>query len=127
MYTLISIFYVSLLGMLLMLFLKAREVNTGKESLVSRLGSGTDHVFAAVFGTMGRGIRAFNKHTFIWLAQWVAIHVVKHVRAAYVELKDKALKNPHTKKVIDAVRGRGQVSQHGASFYLRRISADDRK
>jgi len=126
MYTLIIIFYVSLLGMAAMLLLKRQEVKTGHPSLFSRLGQGSDRFFSSLFTAVRQTVSYINKHTFIALAQWVAFHVLVHVRKVYVELKDLALKNQHSKKVIDMVRGRGEISNQGASFYLRRISAEDK-
>lgn len=122
MYTLIAIFYVSLFGMLFMLLLKRSEVKSGKRNIVSRLGTGTDHVFSAVFSMIGKWISYANRKTFIVIAQWIAFHVLLRIRKVYVEIKSAALANPHSKKVIDAVRGRADVKRHGASFYLRRIS-----
>ncbi len=122
MYTLIAIFYASLLCMLIMLLLKRAEVKSGRRNIVSRLGRGTDHVFGAVFSTIGRWISYVNRKTFIVIAQWIAFHVLLRIRKVYVEVKSAALANPHSKKVIDAVRGRADVKRHGASFYLRRIS-----
>jgi hypothetical protein len=51
--------------------------------------------------------------------------VLKYVRGWYVELKHKFISTPQGKRMMDAVRGRGQVKDHGASFYLRRISAEE--
>ncbi len=124
MYTLITIFYVSLIAIILMIALKRHEVKTGNASLVSRLGKGSDDIFHAIFGAVRLTISYINKHTFIAIAQWIAFHVLLHIRKAYVEVKHRALINPHSKKVIDAVRGRGEVKHEGASFYLRRISAE---
>jgi len=127
MYTLISIFYISLLGMIIMVLFKRHEVKTDKPSLISRLGQGSDHVFHALFGAVGKGISYINKHTFIAVAQWMTFHVLVRVRKVYVEVKHQALANPHGKKMIDAVRGRGEVRDHGASFYLRKIAEKGNK
>lgn len=122
MYTSITIFYISLVGIILMIFLKSREVKTGRPSVMSRFGRGSDHIFSAVFGGAKKFWSYLNRRTFIALAQWIAFHVLYHIRKVYVEIKHRALLNPHSKKVIDMVRGRGEVRDHGASFYLRRIS-----
>jgi hypothetical protein len=122
MYTLISIFYLSLLGMLAMVLLKRHEVKSGRPTVVSRLGKGTDHVFYAASSAIRSGISYFNRKTFIHVAQLIAYHVLLRTRKVYVEAKHWALSNPHGKKVIDAVRGRAEIKDHGASFYLRRIS-----
>ena len=107
--------------MVLRVWLKRHEVKTSKPSLVSRLGQGSDHIFQAIFSGISKGISYINKHTFIAVAQWLTYHVLVRIRKVYVEIKHHALKNPHGKKMIDAVRGRGEVSAHGASFYLRKI------
>ena len=110
-----------------MILLKRREVTTGEQSFISKLGEGSDHIFAAIFRGIRRCISYINKHTFIALAQWVAFHVLVRVRKIYVEIKHQALQNTHSKKVIDMVRGKGEIKKHGASFYLRRISGEDKK
>jgi len=127
MYTLIIIFYVSLVAMVAMLLLKRREVLTGRPSIVSKIGAGTDHIFQASFAAVGHGLSYFNRHTFKALAQIAAFHALKFVRRIYVEIKDRFISHPQGKKLIDAVRGRGEVSDTGASFYLRRIAADQPK
>jgi hypothetical protein len=126
MYTLITIFYVSLVGMTLLVVLKRREAISGHPSIVSRFGSGTDHIFQAVFSRVGRAISYVNKHTFIAMGHLIAFHVLKFVRGFYVELKHRFISNPQGKKLIDAVRGRGELRADGASFYLRRIAARDK-
>lgn len=63
-----------------------------------------------------------NKRTLIALAQYITYHVLFYTRRIYVEIKHRTLLNPHGKRMIDAVRGRGEIKNHGASFYLRRIS-----
>lgn len=105
-----------------MLLLKRREVVSGRQTVVSRMGRVSDHFFMSVFGSVRRVISHMNRRTFISIAQWAAYHILIRVRGVYVEIKHQALSNPHSKKVIDAVRGRGEVSDHGASFYLRQIS-----
>lgn len=126
MYTLITIFYVSLLGMMALVLLKRHEVKTGKPSLVSKIGAGSDHIFSAVFTTAGKGISYLNKHTFIALGHLIAFYVLKTLRKPYVEMKHRFISHPQGKKLIDAVRGRGEVTDHGASIYLRRIAARDK-
>jgi hypothetical protein len=125
MYTLITIFYISLIGIIVMILWKWHEVETGRPSLVSRLGHGSDHIFHAFFSGIRQGISYINRHTFIALAQWMAFRALVPVRKVYVEIKHKALTNPHGKKVIDAVRGRGEITSHGASFYLRKIAKEE--
>ena len=122
MYTLITLFYISIVGIMVMLLLKRREVKTGHPSIISRLGRGSDNFFHAIFGGFKKFFSYINKHTFVAIAHWMAFHTLKQTRNVYVEMKSRALQNPHGKKMLDAVRGRGEVKDHGASFYLRRIS-----
>jgi hypothetical protein len=127
MYTLITIFYAALLGMGLMIVLKIREAKTGKPNLISRIGANTDHLFQSVFSACGHAFSYINKHTFKAIAYTAAFHILKYVRSIYVDIKDLFISNPHGKKLIDAVRGRGEVSDHGASFFLRRIAAAEER
>lgn len=122
MYTIIILFYVSLIAMIAMIFLKRREINTGKRSPFSKIGDVADHIFLTIFNAFEKSISFVNKHTFMALAHFVAFHVLFRVRKVYVEIKHRFLINPHGKKLIDAVRGKGEIHRHGASFYLRRIS-----
>jgi hypothetical protein len=122
MYTLISIFYGSFIGMIIMILFKRHEVMSGKPSLISRLGRGSDHLFQTIFSAVSSGLSYLNKHTFIAVAQWITFHILVHIRKVYVEIKHRALANPHGKRMIDAVRGRGEIKDHGASFYLRKIA-----
>ena len=122
MYTLITIFYISLIGIIAMVLFKRNEVKTSKPSIPSRLGRGSDHIFQKFFGTISNGISYVNKHTFIAVAQWITFHILVRVRKIYVELKHRMLENPHGKRMMDAVRGRGEIKDHGASFYLRKIA-----
>lgn len=124
MYFAIALFYISCIGIVAMVLLKRHEVKSGHANIVSRLGRRTDAFFVRIYNVINSGVSRLDKHTFIGMAQWVAYHVLVHVRNVYVEIKHKALVNPHGRKVIDAVRGRGEVRNHGASFYLRRISSD---
>ncbi|MDE2037899.1 MAG: hypothetical protein KGI69_01580 [Patescibacteria group bacterium] len=125
-YALIAVFYASLLGMAAMVLLKRREVRTGRPSLVSRLGAGSDHFFQEAHASFRKGISYVNRRTFAALAHLAAFHVLLRVRKVYVGLKHSFISTPHGKKLIDAVRGRGEVRDHGASFYLRHIAADEK-
>jgi hypothetical protein len=122
MYTIITLFYVSLLGMVIMIFLKRREIKTGHPTIISRMFKESDIFFHNIFSTIHGVISYLNKHTFIWLAQWVAFHILSRIRDWYVIVRARAHQNPHLKKVLDMVRGRGEIRNHGASFYLRKIS-----
>jgi hypothetical protein len=117
----IIIFYGCLIGIISMVLLKRREVNSGRPSVVSRFGERTDSICQNSYAAFRRALAQVNKRNLIAVVQWLAYHVLLHTRKVYVEVKHQALQNPHSKKVIDAVRGRAEVKNHGASFYLRQI------
>lgn len=89
------------------------------------MGKGSDAVISRSYHSTIRLMAYLNKKTFILAVQLVAYHILLRVRRMYVEIKDRALHNPHSRKVIDAVRGRGEINRHGASFYLRRIRSEE--
>lgn len=122
MYTTIIIFYISAIIIVSMILLKRHEIVSGKPSIISRLGSGSDHIFHDIFIKVKKAGSYINKHTFIALTHWIAFHILVHIRKVYVQIKASFLANPQGKKMLDAVRGRGEIKNHGASFYLRRIS-----
>jgi hypothetical protein len=105
-----------------MILLKRHETKTGRPTIMSRLGRGSDNFFHMVFGLVLNAWSYINKHTFVALAHWIAFHILVHIRNIYVQIKSSFLATPQGKKMLDAVRGRGEVKNHGASFYLRRIS-----
>lgn len=121
MYTIITIFYISLLVVILMIVLKRAEIKTGRPNIVSRLGRGSDQFFHIIFNAVGTSLSYINKHTFVALGHWVVFHMLVRIRKVYVEIKAYFLALPQGKKMLDAVRGRGEVKDHGVSFYLRRI------
>lgn len=121
MYTFIIIFYVSLLAIITMIVLKRREIVALKNNPISKLSSQADPFFDKQYSHIRKFISYINRNTFIAITQWIVYHVLLHIRKVYVEIKHQALQNPHTRNMIYAVRGKGEVKKHGASFYLRRI------
>jgi preprotein translocase subunit SecG len=119
MYLLITTFYISFIGIITMILIKRAEIKHGKSTFSE---SSIEKNLTKTYLSLVRFFRLFNKHTFIALSQYLTFHLLFRVRKIYVELKHRTLLNPHGKKMIDAVRGRGEVKNHGASFYLRRIS-----
>jgi hypothetical protein len=125
MYALIAIFYVSFACIAAMLWSKQVEMRTGRQSLVSRLGDDADHVLHRINDDARSVVSYFNKHTFIAFLQWIAAHILSWFRNLYIKLYHMAHRHPHSKKVIDMVRGQGEVNQNGgASFFLKKISDD---
>lgn len=127
MYSLITIFYVSLLAGIIMILYKRHEIKTGKPTILSKMGKGSDTVLHSIFSSIHTFLSYLNKHTFIAVAHWIAFHILVHIRKFYVEIKHHFISHPHGKRMIDAVRGRGEIKDHGASFYLRRISKNGNK
>lgn len=121
MYTFIIIFYVSLLAIVAMIVLKRREIVALKNNPISKISARADSFLDKNYSAIRKFISYLNKHTFIAITQWIVYHILLHIRKGYVEIKHQALQNPHTRNMIYAVRGKGEVKKHGASFYLRRI------
>ncbi len=122
MYILISIFYISLMGIIAMILLKKAEMKNGDDYFTSKIESTVELALSKVYSKILDIIKLFNRRTFIALAQYITYHLLFRIRKIYVEIKYRTLQNPHGKRMIDAIRGRGEVKNHGASFYLRRIS-----
>lgn len=119
-------FYVAGVGILGMLGFKALEFRSGKKSWISRLLDSMNHFFHRIFDAIKRWIFFINKKSAIALIQWIAYHVLSWARSAYIWAYKKAHAHAPSKKVIDMVRGRGEVKQTGgASFYLKSIGEDD--
>ena len=110
--------------MAVLVLLKRQEVQTGKPSFISRFGVDSDNFFQRVFSWCKRMYAYANRKTFVALISFLAYHILFFIRKIYVEIKHRFISNPHGKHLIDAVRGRGEIKDHGASFFLRKISAD---
>jgi hypothetical protein len=102
-----------------MILLKRREL---KNNHSSTSDNAIEKTLSKLFGHIQYSIKLLNKKTFAALVQYITFHILFRIRKVYVEIKHRTLLNPHGKRMIDAVRGRGEVKNHGASFYLRRIS-----
>ena len=125
MIALITIFYLSLAIMAFMLYMKHLELVAGKKYFLSNLADKNDHIFEKLHSDARTAISYFNKHTFIAFIQWVAAGFLSWLRNLYIKLFHIARKYPHSKKVIDMVRGQGETTGHGgASFFLKKISDD---
>jgi hypothetical protein len=122
MYILISIFYISLMGIIAMILLKKAEMKNGDDYFTNKIESTVELALSKAYSKIIYAFRLVNRRTFIALAQYITYHLLFRIRKIYVEIKYRTLQNPHGKRMIDAIRGRGEVKNHGASFYLRRIS-----
>lgn len=105
-----------------MIIIKRKEINNSENFAPQLSQSSIEKKLTKIYSEFVRFFKMFNKYTFIALSQYITFHLLFRVRKIYVELKHRTLLNPHGKRMIDAVRGRGEIKNHGASFYLRRIS-----
>lgn len=102
------------------------ETKKGKKYFFSRLAEKTDHLFQKVYTAIKDTVAYINKHNLIALIQIIAYHILSWIRKAYLRIHEKAHAHPHSKKVIDMVKGKGEVHKSGgASFYLKRISEEN--
>lgn len=119
-------FFVSLAGIITMIWLKSHELKTDKKVGLSHLAEKTDHKIHAVYNSVRTFVSYFNRKSAVALMQWIAYHILSRARRAYIFLHHKAHAHPPSKKVIDMVRGRGSIgNEGGASFYLKKISQDN--
>ena len=125
--TTIIIFAIALIGIIGMIILKRAELTSGKKYFLSRLGENTDHIVHAAYDRVYRFFSHLNKNNFISSIQWVAYHVLSWIRGGYIWIRNHAHSHPHSKKVLDMVRGRGEVKRGAASFYLKRIAEDPKE
>ncbi len=85
----------------------------------------SDRIIEEAYARVMKFISYFNKRSAIALVQWIAYHVLSWARSAYIWLHRKAHAHPPSKKVIDMVRGRGEIDRNGgASFYLKKIGEE---
>jgi len=119
----ISIFYLSLILIVAMLWMKHLELASGKKYFLSILADKNDHTFEKLHKDVRTAVSYFNKHTFIAFLQWTAAGLLSWLRNLYIKLFHIARKYPHSKKVIDMVQGRVETNGiGGASFFLKKIS-----
>ena len=115
-------FILSFLGIIAMTWLKAHELRTNKKFWIALLAEKTDHRVQAVYQKGRTYASYFNRRSAVALLQWIAYHILSWARSFYIAIHRKAHAHPPSKKVIDMVRGKGQVEKAGgASFYLKRI------
>jgi hypothetical protein len=128
MYFAIITFSIALLGIIAMIVSKHFEIRGGKKYFLSQLASTTDHVFQTVYAKVRFVLSHINKANAIIFAQWIAFHVLSFFRNLYLRIREAAHRHPHTKKVIDMVTGKIDVTQNGgASFYLKQIAEEAKK
>ena len=118
----------SLIAIIFMIVAKHIEIKSGKKSILSRLGMGTDHIVQNAYNKVTFVFSHVNKNTSVHILQWIAFHTLSVLRNVYIDLREKAHRHPHSKKVIDMVTGKGEVKHTGgASFFLKKIAEETKK
>ncbi len=116
-------FTISLFVIIGMLTMKAHEIKSQNINFISKMIQKSDKFFSVLFSDIRKLVSYINRHTFITIVEWLAYLVLSKARKLYIWAYNKAHEHPHSKRVIDMVRGKGDISKAGgASFYLKRIS-----
>lgn len=119
------IFFASFIGIVLMIYLKARRLKMDMRSRWAHLSEKVDGKIRTGFANIRTFISYFNRKSAVALVEWIAYHLLSWIRSAYLWIRERAHAHPPSKKVIDMVRGKGEVDPiGGASFYLKRISKE---
>ena len=119
-------FYISILAIIGMISFKGLELRSGKKSWISRLSDNTNHIVRDYYYSTRKFISYINRKSAVAFLQWIAYHILSWAREAYIWAYKKAHAHGPSKKVIDMVRGKGEVNTNGgASFYLKQISEED--
>lgn len=119
-------FYISLAGIFGMLGLKISEIRSGKKTWISRVAEKTDVFVWKSYLAIKKALSYINKKSAVALMQWIAYHILSWLRNAYIWAHRKAHAHPPSKRVIDMVRGRGEIRKNGGvSFFLKSISSED--
>lgn len=118
-------FFISFLGIIFMIWFKSYELKVGKRLILAHLAQKTDLKIHLAYQATRTYLSYFNRKSAVALVQWMAYHILSWARSFYILIHRKAHAHPPSKKVIDMVRGRGQVERGGgASFYLKRIGSE---
>ncbi len=118
-------FIISLLLIITMMILKGYEIRTGKGLVLAYITNKTNHLAHMAKNDIVAVIRMFNrKNAFHWMV--VALHgVVVLWNNLILKIKSILLNYSHTRKVIEAVKGRANLSQKSeASPFLKKIEEE---
>lgn len=119
-------FYISFIGIIGMIGIKSRELKSGRKSFISRLSDHTNHIVHDYYARIVVFIKYINRRSALALIQWIAYHVLTWARNLYIWAYRKAHAHAPSKKVIDMVRGKGEIKRNtGSSFYLKSISGNE--
>ena len=125
--TTVILFYISFICIVGMIYLKSYEIKNSKRFWYRNFFDKVDIRIRIIIDYTKKFIALINKSNAIALIQWIAYHILSWIREAYIWLHKKARSHPPSKKVMDMVRGKGEVKKNGGvSFFLRRIVEDDK-
>ncbi len=111
-----------------MIGLKAVELKTGKPSLLSRSSHRFNHIIHDFFVKVRRWVSYINRRSALLLVQYVVAHSIMAVHGSFLYTKKKVNSNPHTKKYVDMITGKGVIKRKGAvSIYLKQIKEEEEK
>src|SRR5574343_22966 len=119
-------FYVSLIAIITMISVKSKELKSGNRSFISRFADNTNHLVHDFYNSLKRIVMYINRKNAIALFQWIAYHILTWIREFYIWLRKIAHMHPPSKKVLDLVRGKGEVNKNGGSSIYLKIISDDR-
>lgn len=119
-------FYISFIGIIGIIWIKTIENRSGRKIWILKLlNRANDNVYNSYLW-IKKILSYINRRSAIALIQWIAYHILSRIRRLYIWIHKKAHAYPHSKKVIDMVRGKGEINKNGgASVYLKRISEED--
>lgn len=121
----IILFYLSFMGIIGLFTTKALEMRSGKRSWISRFADRTNHIVHDYYAHFKTFVSYINRRTALALVQWIAYHILTYARNSYIWAYKKAYAHTPSKKVIDMVRGKGDIKRNtGSSFYLKSISGN---
>src|SRR3989344_1831823 len=121
-------FFASFVGSIGMISVKYFELKTGKKLWFALLVQRHDNMVHKAYSGVRKFFSYFNKHNAILFIQWIIVSILSWIRSFYIWVRAKAHAHPPSKKVIDMVRGKGNiVNNGGASFYLKKISEDGKE
>jgi len=117
-------FAFSLVGIMCMLSIKAYEIRTGKNSILSSVSAKTNHVVHGWFLRIHTSIRSINRTTFFTALSTIFGFIKKVLVSLYEIIKKKTEAHPQSKKVFDMIAGKTPIKRGGASMYLKKIGED---
>ncbi|MDO8575221.1 MAG: hypothetical protein Q7R78_00770 [bacterium] len=118
-------FMIGLLGIIFMISFKYREISSGKAMILSGITNNTNHIAHEWKDKLVSFLKAINKrNTFNFVVTVVHFFSVLWMRAINY-LKSLVLKHRHSRRIIEAVKGRYDLAEkREASPFFKKIEQD---